>query len=829
MCYSRKYFALSFLFILLILTANLIIIQPALAVDTTLVSISSSRSPVNNTSHSPNMSSYGRFVAFHSWANNLVPNDTNCLSDVFIHDRWTGETSMVSVGSSGQGNYTSSYVSLSADGRFVAFHSYATNLVPDDTNGCYDVFIRDCLSGTTERVSVSTSGLQGNGNSYCPHISADGRYVAFHSTCMNFSPYAIEHVDQIYLHDMDTGETILVSQPSGSAGSANADCKSPEFSSDGRFVAFSSYATNLVTGFDNGKSHIYIRDLVSLTTTAVSRTAVGSQPNDDSGDPSMTGDGRYVAFESLATDLVSGDINNSEDIFVHDRNTLQTTLVSVNSSGVQGNDDSCEASISLDGSLVTFNSDATNLVPGACDSQIYVHTIESGQTVLVSRNSQGVAANGSCCRPAISSTGRLVSYDSEATNLAWPDLDVTWDVFVTGMNERFVSPDGTDAGSCEDPECPCRTIQYAVNASRNGDVIKLARGNYSSGFTLQGGRQSVHVEGGWSSDFSTRDKDPSLTVIDYHSGTVVWCTTTNKRLTLKLSGLTLRNGYDSGDEGGGITLANLGGFLELVLENVRIVDNQSEKGGGILVDTGGSGALSRIHLLRTQVLDNWATLSGGGGIYVETSAGAKTEMFIKNSVLAGNDGVLSGGGILVTGDGLSVLEILNSTVTGNTGNQHGGGIYCTGGAQVWVSNSIVWGNDQVNTYPGEDIWLAAPSYVHTAFSDLGNVVNYTLDPGTYVDGGNNFTEDPRFRDAGNGDFHLRGGSSAIGCGLCGSWFLDVGSSQWLYTREAPYFDLDDQRRPDVPSSVGGLYHLGCDVGADEFRMSLVPIYLLLLP
>ena len=703
--FSQRLSISVFVFLFLLgLSTIFVTVRESSALKTDLISISSSRRQGNGFSSFPKMSAYGRFIAFWSRANNLIPNDTNGVPDVFVRDRWTGDTSRAGVGTSGEEfDRGSDDGDISGDGRFVAFTS--GKIVSAWILS--DIYVHDRFTGTTELITSAGSELASFER---PRLSYDGRYVAYYTDLST----------KVYIYDRQTGQKKLVSVNNAGV-TANGYSYYPAISADGNVVVYMSMATNLVPGYGN-QYDIFIRDISAGMTDVVSKNIYGSQPNAPSVGPALSGDGRFIAFDSFANDLVPNDTNMRTDVFVYDRVTGATTRVSVNTSGQQGNENSSNASISRDGNFVAFASSSTNLVSGVSGTQIYIRDRNAGKTYLASTNSKGDPANAPCSFPEISATGSEVVYKSYATNLFNPDRNKVEDVFTSGANQRFARPDGTDAGSCENPGSPCRTIQYAVNASRNGDVIKLGKGTYSSGFTLVGGRESVHLEGGWKPDFSSRDRDASLTVIDYHSSrTVVWCSTTSKRLTLKLSGLTVRHGYDSGDRGGGITLSNLGGFLELVLENVRIVDNQSQKGGGIVADTGGSGALTRIHLLGTQVLDNWATLSGGGGVYVRTSAGAKTEMFVKNSVLAGNYGVLSGGALEVVGDGFSLVEILNSTIMANTASQHGGGVHSAGAAQIWVSNSIVWGNDQVNSFPGEDIWLTSPSYVHTAFCDLGNV------------------------------------------------------------------------------------------------------------
>jgi len=143
-------------------------------------------------------------------------------------------------------------------------------------------------------------------------------------------------------------------------------------------------------------------------------------------------------------------------------------------------------------------------------------------------------------------------------------------------------------------------------------------------------------------------------------------------------------------------------------------------------------------------------------------------------------------------------------------------------------NSIVWGNDQINTYPGEDIYIANGAYAAVNYSDVGNVVNSPSNPGTFSDGGANFNSDPKFVAPENGNFHLRAGSPAIDQALCGSIVFSV-TGPSTYRRVAPYFDFDGDRRPEGRPPGGSLFHLGCDCGADEFlRPCLAPIYLLLL-
>src|SRR5260221_597397 len=217
-----------------------------------------------NSSHTAfqfcSISAGGRFVAFQSDADNLVAGDTNGVQDVFLRDRRSGTTERVSLDSAGtQGNYSSYYPSISTDGRFVAFASGATNLVPGDTNGAQDVFVRDRQTGTTERVSVDSAGTQGNGNSLGSSISADGRFVAFGSAASNLIAGDPNATNDVFVHDFlnGTGDRRgLASYPTR----ATSDLCFPSISADGRFVAFRGNASNLVPGDTNGWPDVFVRD-----------------------------------------------------------------------------------------------------------------------------------------------------------------------------------------------------------------------------------------------------------------------------------------------------------------------------------------------------------------------------------------------------------------------------------------------------------------------------------------------------------------------------------------------------------------------------------------
>jgi Tol biopolymer transport system component len=422
------------------------------------VSVDSGGAEGNNNSRDPSISADGRYVAFESAATNLVPGDTNSFYDIFVRDRQNGTTERVSVSSAGaQGDLTSYSPSISADGRYVAFYSFAANLVPGDTNGAGDVFLRDRQSGATERVSVSSGGVQGNSYSGVSgvSISADGRYVAFHSAATNLVPGDTNGGDDVFLRDRLSGTTERMSIDSGGV-QGNSSSYFPSISADGRYVAFQSFAGNLVPGDTNVVGDVFLRDRQTSTTERVSISSVGVQGNFASDSSAISADGRYVAFASTATNLVSGDTNGVSDVFLRDRLSGTTERVSVSLYGYQGNGSSYAPSISADGLNVAFLSSATNLVLGDTNGFIDAFVRDRGgvTTDRVSVSSGGVQGNGESHDPSISADGRYVAFDSGAAFFVPGDTNGAIDIFVRDR-------DATGFTSLCDPGvggvigCPC--------------------------------------------------------------------------------------------------------------------------------------------------------------------------------------------------------------------------------------------------------------------------------------------------------------------------------------------------------------------------------------
>lgn len=385
---------------------------------------------------SPAISTNGRYVALNTLASNLVPDDTNGFTDVFVRDVQMGITTRVSVASDGtQGNSEGrDRPSISADGRYVAFNSYASNLVSGDTNSASDVFVHDNQTGVTTRVSVASDGTQGNRWSGVPAISADGRYVAFSSSAINLVPGDTNAANDVFVHDMQTGQTTRVSVASdGSQENGFNGGLWPAISADGRYVAFQSDATNLVPSDTNGVTDVFVHDMQTGQTTRVSVASDGTQANGMSDAPAVSADGRYVAFDSGATNLVPG--NTRGGVFVHDMQTGRTTIASVASNGVQGNAGGAPSAISADGRFVAFYSTSTNLVPGDTNDlgDMFVHDMQTGWTTRASVACDGTQANGQGNGVSISGDGRYVAFDSSASNLVAGDTSGIGGVFLRDL------------------------------------------------------------------------------------------------------------------------------------------------------------------------------------------------------------------------------------------------------------------------------------------------------------------------------------------------------------------------------------------------------------
>lgn len=390
---------------------------------TTWVSMNSDGYDSEDRSDRPSISGDGHYVAFQS-KSSLVPDDTTWYDDIYVYDLQAEQLSRVSVTPEGvSANGWNDDPWISANGRHVAFISTATNLIPDDTNGYTDIFVYDRETGLSSRVSIDSEGNQSNSHSSEPTTSADGFYVAFTSGADNLVPDDTNGVSDVFVHDRTAGETTRVSVNSeGSQG--NMTSSAPSISADGRFVSFRSEASNLVPDDTSNAYDIFVHDRLTGETTRVNLDSEGNQANySASAVSSISANGRYVAFSTFASNLVSDDTNGVTDVFVHDRETGETTRVSLNSEGIEGNNVSVMPSISANGRYAAFYSYATNLVPDDTNGyrDIFVHDRDTGETLRASVDSEGNEANSSSYRPAISADGSYVAFESFATNLVPED------------------------------------------------------------------------------------------------------------------------------------------------------------------------------------------------------------------------------------------------------------------------------------------------------------------------------------------------------------------------------------------------------------------------
>ncbi|NEO53419.1 MAG: DUF4347 domain-containing protein [Okeania sp. SIO3B5] len=391
------------------------------------VSVDSFGNEANGVSSSPVISSDGRFVAFSSFANNLVSGDTNGAQDVFVHDRQTGVTSLVSVNSAGkQGNDSSINPSISADGRFIAFSSFANNLVPGDTNETWDIFLRDQQTGITSIVSLNSAGEPGNRNSQSSIISADGSEVWFNSLADNLVPGDSNEKQNIFIRELETGITTQFN-PDSSGNQFNSSSRIYSMSSNGRFIIFSSDADNLVPGEEN--CQMYIHDRETGTNSCITAE---SHPGDRIGDSTISNDGRFIAFTSLTTPVLptglAGDDRPIPQVFVSDRVTVETNRIPGGQAPV----------FSADG---RFIASTTGTIIRAGNGMVFIHDLRSNITTTAFTVEESEAQRTQSFTPAlpfgwtpefssISADGSLIAFNSLLDDLVSGDTNQRSDVFV---------------------------------------------------------------------------------------------------------------------------------------------------------------------------------------------------------------------------------------------------------------------------------------------------------------------------------------------------------------------------------------------------------------
>lgn len=415
--------------------------------ETIRVSTSSSGVEANGSAGSQSevsISADGSRIVFDSIATNLVTGDTNASVDIFLKDMNTSQTILISSSSSGViGNQSSTLSTISADGRYVAFHSTSTNLVTGDTNGLGDVFLKDILTGITTRISVDSNGTQANGLSGDAiggiAISADGRYVGFGSTSTNLVSGDTNGVGDVFLKDSTTGLLALVSSDiNGVQGNGLSVINS--ISADGRYVLFESDATNLVVGDTNGVRDMFVKDMKTGEIVRASTDSSGAQANALSMYGKISADGKYVAFSSSATNLIANNSGTGTHVFVKNLITGETIKASTTSAGGQVNETARIYNISADGRYVAFESTAFNLVSGDTNVaiDIFVKDLLTGTIELVSANTNGIQGNAFSQSGAMSADGRHIAFESNGTNLVSGDSNGARDIFLRDLSKAGV-------------------------------------------------------------------------------------------------------------------------------------------------------------------------------------------------------------------------------------------------------------------------------------------------------------------------------------------------------------------------------------------------------
>ena len=415
----------------------------------------------------PILSSDGSTVAFVSLADNLSSDDSNALFDGFITSVTTGNATLISrrdpdpvlASKTGSGDSTIASDSVSAGGRYVVFTSEAPEVVNGDANGVVDVFLRDRQTNTTTLISKGaaiSNGASGNAT-----ISANGRYIVFTSAASNLVAGDSNNAIDIFWVDTQTQTLKLVSHAIDSTASGNAASGNAVLSANGLFVAFTSTASNLVSTDTNNRQDVFLWNSQDESITIVSQGS--AQSDGTSEQPAISNDGRYVAFISAATNLVTGDTNAQRDVFVWDRSSGAITIVSRadGATGAISDGDSSELSLSQDGRTIAFTSTAKNLIAAtnsAAVQNVFIRSLDKNTTVLVSANQSGQYSTSSsftslkAFNPKISGDGNFVAFTSDFSDLVAKDTNGTSDVFLRDLASNTtklisVNQSGTDSGN----------------------------------------------------------------------------------------------------------------------------------------------------------------------------------------------------------------------------------------------------------------------------------------------------------------------------------------------------------------------------------------------
>ena len=447
----------------------------------TRVSVDSAGLEGLESSRSADVSADGKWVVFESVAPNLVAGDVEGNQDVFLHNRATGVTLRVSESGGSGGDADSGRPVISADGSTVVFESLARNLVPGDFNSVHDIFTYDVVTGGIKRISVGALGEEGNGESREPAVSDDGKFVAYYSAATNLHILDQNQSRDVFVRDLGASVNHLASIGlTGTSGNGDSGYRSAvAISGNGQQVAFISKASNLVLGDTNVADDIFVSNLTTSLVERVTVSSAGVEGNGTCRACDISGDGKLVVFDSVASNLVAGDLNGAPDVFLRDMAGATTRRISVDSTGAEANGFSVFPVISADGSTVAFNSVASNLVPLDLNgvSDVFMASVATGAVRRVSENSGGQGGDGASSEPCLNQDGTVTAFASTSANLVQGDTNGVEDVFVS-------SPGGAGENSGES-DCDCTAANGACatvsepgrgcpNSNANGLGARLA-------------------------------------------------------------------------------------------------------------------------------------------------------------------------------------------------------------------------------------------------------------------------------------------------------------------------------------------------------------------
>lgn len=468
----------------------------------------------NDYSQSGVVSGAGRYVAFESRADDLVPVDINPEADAFVYDRQTGSMSLVSVASGGlQATAGSAFnMCLSASSAILAFATTSDELFPGDINVATDIVTHARNAGTTELGSLSGSGgpyplIPGSSASRVSSLSDDGRFALFSSRAVNLLGIESRLIDLIYRADLDTGTVTHVTEAIAGGPGDGFNSAGHSLDATGTRVAFSSRSTNLVAADGNGFDDVFVRDMALGMTRRISLDSAGGEVGGASLNPEISGDGTTVAFESDAPDLVGGDINGVMDIFTHEIAGGTTERVNVSGLGDEANAAGFAPDISHDGRYVVFHSSASNLVvPDVNGTDIFRHDRLSGDTVLVSLDTAGQQAGGSHLFASLSADGQRVAFESSGDTLVPGDGNGEKDIFLRDLvagTTILVSldPDNLQFAGTSDTARLSADGNYVVFRvlPENGDPRQIYMRDIAAGRTQLISRARSGAPGGMSS------------------------------------------------------------------------------------------------------------------------------------------------------------------------------------------------------------------------------------------------------------------------------------------------------------------------------------------